>query len=284
MDAKATYRGGVFTDLDGTLLDSASRLSSGNAAALRAAGERGLVRVAVTGRSLYSALKVMDESTPLDYLVASSGVAVYSWPARELLVSWHIDARAVRRGTRALLDMGVDFKVFDPVPDNHFFAYWRAGGDNPDFEDRMRRYPDVARPFDPDAAAGPAAQLLVISRPGDDIAALHAELLDRFADFNVVRATSPLDHVSMWFEFFPAGVSKGAGAEWLRRRLQLPTEHCLAVGNDYNDLSLLKWCRHPYVVANAPTDLRARFAVVAGHDEDGVADALETWHVEGKAL
>ena len=283
MEEKATYRGGVFTDLDGTLLDSASRLSPGNAAALRAAGERGLVRVAVTGRSLYPALKVMDDSTPLDYLVASSGVAVYRWPSRELLASWQVEAGAVGRGTRTLLEMGVDFKVFDPVPDNHFFAHWRAGGDNPDFDDRMRRYPDAGRPFDPAAAAGPAAQLLVISRPGDDIAALHAELLARFADFNVVRATSPLDHASMWFEFFPAGVSKGAGAEWLRRRLDLPTERCLAVGNDYNDLSLLKWCRHPYVVANAPADLRARFAVVAGHEDDGVADALDKWFAGAEA-
>ena len=280
-EKKAVYSGGVFTDLDGTLLDSASRLSPGNAAALRQAGERGLVRAAVTGRSLYSAQKVMDDSTPLDYLVASSGAAVYGWPSRKRLASWQIDAEAVERGTRALLDMGVDFKVFDPVPDNHYFSYWRVGGDNPDFDDRMRRYPDMARPFDPAAPAGPAAQLLVISRPGDDTAALHADLLARFAAFNVVRATSPLDHTSMWFEVFPAGVSKGAGAEWLRRRLDLPTERCLAVGNDYNDLSLLKWCRHPYVVANAPADLRARFAVVAGHDDDGVADALEKWSAQG---
>jgi hydroxymethylpyrimidine pyrophosphatase-like HAD family hydrolase len=271
------YRGGVFTDLDGTLLDGDSKLSQRNASALRSASEGGLVRVAVTGRSLYSTGRALPVSTPLDYLVSSSGAAIYSWPECRLLAQHRITAAQVQYGVAALLEMGVDFKVFDPVPDNHCFSYHSSGVDNPDFAARLRRYSGFGRRFDSTATLGAATQLLVVSRPGDDTGLLHAELRRRFAAFNVVRATSPQDHDSMWFEIFPAEVSKGAGAEWLRLRLGLAAENCLAVGNDYNDLSLLKWCQNPYVVANAPEELRALFPVVSSNEEDGVACVLEPW-------
>ena len=42
------------TDLDGTLLNCAAQISEGNFSALQRCGERGIVRVAATGRSYYS--------------------------------------------------------------------------------------------------------------------------------------------------------------------------------------------------------------------------------------
>ena len=92
-----------------------------------------------------------------------------------------------------------------------------------------------------------------------------------------MRTTSPLDHDSTWFEIFPPSVDKGRAAEWLRQRFALPRARCMAIGNDYNDLSLLEWCAHPFVVDNAPGALKERFASVPSNDEDGVSIALERW-------
>ena len=72
-------------------------------------------------------------------------------------------------------------------------------------------------------------------------------------------------------------MDKGKAAEWLRRRFALPSARCMAIGNDYNDLSLLEWCAHPFVVDNAPGALKERFANVPSNDEDGVSIALERW-------
>jgi hydroxymethylpyrimidine pyrophosphatase-like HAD family hydrolase len=57
----------------------------------------------------------------------------------------------------------------------------------------------------------------------------------------------------------------------------------LSVGNDFNDLDLLEWAHSPFVMANAPAELRQRFATVASNDHCGVAEAAERW-IERLAL
>ena len=46
------------TDLDGTLLNRAAQISEGNISALQRCGEQGIVRVAATGRSYYSLVRL----------------------------------------------------------------------------------------------------------------------------------------------------------------------------------------------------------------------------------
>jgi hydroxymethylpyrimidine pyrophosphatase-like HAD family hydrolase len=48
----------------------------------------------------------------------------------------------------------------------------------------------------------------------------------------------------------------------------------MAVGNDYNDLELLDWAEHAFVVGNAPAELRARYATVASNDDAGFSEAV----------
>jgi hydroxymethylpyrimidine pyrophosphatase-like HAD family hydrolase len=49
----------------------------------------------------------------------------------------------------------------------------------------------------------------------------------------------------------------------------------MAVGNDYNDLDLLEWADHAYVVGNAPAELRARYTAVASNEEGGFSAAVK---------
>ena len=60
----------VFTDLDGTLLNSNQRLSDINRQTLISLGKAGICRIVATGRSLYSAQRVLDDAFPIDYLLS----------------------------------------------------------------------------------------------------------------------------------------------------------------------------------------------------------------------
>ena len=272
-------RGAVFMDLDGTLLQSDSTISAANEQALQAVRARGYLCIGVTGRSLHSARSVLSGASPLDYLAVSSGAATLDWQMQKLLVAHEISPCDTQRGIEILLSLGMDFMVHDPMPDNHCFAYCkRDAAANPDFEERRQRYESYARDFDQNIPLkGPATQFLVVSPPHNEAARLHERLVVLFAGFTVVRTTSPLDHDSTWFEILPPSVDKGKAAEWLRQRFVLPSARCMAIGNDYNDLSLLEWCAHSFVVDNAPGVLKERFASVPRNDEDGVSIALERW-------
>jgi hydroxymethylpyrimidine pyrophosphatase-like HAD family hydrolase len=98
---------------------------------------------------------------------------------------------------------------------------------------------------------------------------------------SVVHSTSPLDHASTWIECFHPGVSKGKTAAWLATELGVGSSGTVAVGNDFNDLDLLDWAAHAFVVANAPDALKRRFQQVSRGGCGGVAEAVQRWLGEG---
>lgn len=267
------------TDLDGTLFRRPGEASSGALRALELLGRDGVTRVIATGRSLYSAAQVIPENFPVDYLIFSSGAGVTEWPSRGLLFSHGLDAPEVARCAEYLRAASFDFMVHDPVPDNHRFRYWRSAVRNEDFDRRLRRYERFAVPLDADDRHGRGAAQFVAVVPEE--AGSHARIYGRvasdLADVKVIRTTSPLDGRSMWIEIFSTGVSKALASAELARSLGVPLDATFAVGNDYNDLDLLEWAAHSFVVPEAPADLRARFPVARGELEDGFCNAAASW-------
>jgi len=267
----------VVTDLDGTLLNSSARLSPGNRNTLHALAAAGIIRVVATGRSLWSALKVIGADTPLDYLVFASGAGIVSWPERELLQARHLSRHQALTAAAVLRDFGCDFMLHQSVPDNHCFWYHRCDGHNPDFDRRIQHYRPHCEPWsEADPVADVFSQLLVIQRPGAQ-AVDQSLLREALAPLNVIRTTSPLDHCSRWFEIFPSQVSKASGIEWLVDRHGLNVARVLVIGNDYNDLEMLEWAMQAQVVANAPAELCRRFEIVPNNDQDGFSVAVENW-------
>ena len=261
----------LITDLDGTLLDTASRLSARNRAALEALGQAGVVRVVATGRSLYSVDLVLSEAFPIDYLVFSTGVGTLRWPERESLWDFHFRDGELRRAIDVLESEDLDYAIHRSPPDNHHFFYRASGAVNADFVRRRERYRDFARPWHPDHLDGlRVSQLIVIE--ADERPSCYPGLQKQLRGLSVVRTTSPLDYRSRWIEIFPAEVSKSRAAERIRRSLGVDPGRVSAVGNDYNDADLLAWAANAYVVDNAPPDLKARHTVVASNDDDGFAD------------
>ena len=64
------------TDLDGTLLRDDKSISRDDWKSLHLLGEKGIVRVAATGRSMFKVKQVLPKDTPVDYIVFSSGAGI----------------------------------------------------------------------------------------------------------------------------------------------------------------------------------------------------------------
>lgn len=81
-------------------------------------------------------------------------------------------------------------------------------------------------------------------------------------------------------DILPAGCSKGSALLRLAKDRGVKAEEILAVGDNWNDVSMLEVAGRAVVMGNAPEDLKALAAergwpVGARHDEDGVAVAIE---------
>lgn len=268
----------IATDLDGTLLNSARQVSVRDRETLEAAGRAGIVRVIATGRSLYSARKVLTPDLPIDYLVYSSGVAAVNWPAGETVFANEMPWPEVDAALAVLTERGCDFMVQCAAPHSHVFAYAKyAASRNPDFDRRVDIYHEYAQPLPSGARPDFAVSQFVVVHPRDGGVALFETIRERLPECNVVRTTSPLDGASVWVEIFPAGISKADGCERLAAAHGLAAHDVMGIGNDFNDLDLLDWVGTPFVVANAPVALQQRFTVVASHEHSGFSDSVERW-------
>ncbi len=261
----------VVTDLDGTLLNGRQEVSETDFQSLLQFGKKGIIRVVATGRSPYSFNQVIPSGFPIDYLVFSSGAGVMDYNAREILCSLNLPGNQVHDIALKLRDMGVSYKVLGPVPLNHHYVFYNNGDLHPDFIRRMEFYRGFEKPisFDP-PNFGDSCQFLIILPPDP---ARFEELKSHFPEAKVVRATSPMDHQSIWMEIYHPDVSKANGVKFLGDRLGIAPDEIIGVGNDYNDIDLLAFVGHPYVVENAPNELKAKYPMVSSNENSGFTEA-----------
>jgi len=87
---------------------------------------------------------------------------------------------------------------------------------------------------------------------------------------------SPMQAVPNMLEVVPEGVDKWGGLQLLLSHMGLPPAALMAVGDGGNDLGMVANAGFGVAMGNAvPLVKAAAKAVVRGHDEDGLAEALE---------
>ncbi|MDD4155830.1 MAG: HAD family hydrolase [Candidatus Cloacimonetes bacterium] len=271
----------IVTDLDGTLFSLDGELSERNFQTLNLLKTKKVLRVIATGRSLYSAKKVLSKDFPLDMLIFSSGAGIYDWIAEELICQKSLDASQVKEISDFLLEMKLDFMIHHPVPDNHRFDYFNISESNVDFMNRVNVYFEDAflqkfKRF----VFKPASQLLVVVPYMSETLNLRGLdtyniIKDELKDYSVIRTTSPLNHRDIWIEIFPKGVDKASGVKFLQEYFNIENNLTACIGNDYNDIDMLNHTPNAYVVANAPKDLKDKFYVVSDCREHGFSEAVE---------
>ncbi len=263
----------VFVDLDGTLLNSQKRISKRNLETLNELKRRDIVRVAVTGRSLYSFHSLHLPVIAFDYLVVSTGAAIIDLKTKVVLFTSSHNNEDVITISECLMEEEVDFMVHEQAPENHPFVYFQCNRDNSDFNTRVRLYKKFASNVK-DGVDFPSPSSQIIGILPHNLMRLKG-ISRRLKKFEIIRTTSPLDGKSLWIEIFPENISKGYSADWLCRYLNVDRVNTFSVGNDFNDLSLLEFTRYSYVVENGAGELLKKFTATKSNDDDGFSHAVE---------
>jgi hydroxymethylpyrimidine pyrophosphatase-like HAD family hydrolase len=181
----------------------------------------------------------------------------------------------IRRVEECLERWCLDYMLHDPIPENQRFRYRSSARLNPDFRRRCEKHAAVSVAWEAGSYPTHATQFIIVE-PLESGPALYERLVRELSAFNIIRSTSPLDGKSVWVEVFSTAVAKSLACAWLAEREGVMAAHVLAVGNDYNDLDLLRWAGEPHVVANAPPSLRAEFPVLPSNNEDALTHAVRS--------
>ncbi|MEP6856491.1 MAG: HAD hydrolase family protein, partial [Pedococcus sp.] len=82
---------------------------------------------------------------------------------------------------------------------------------------------------------------------------------------------------SAWLDLNPEGVSKGSALEILRRQLEIDPQYTVAVGDQRNDLEMLRWAARGVAMGNAPDEVKAAADEVTGDvDDNGLVPILRS--------
>ena len=86
-----------------------------------------------------------------------------------------------------------------------------------------------------------------------------------------------------FLEFLAPNVSKGAAVRWLARRLGIPLEQTMAIGDQFNDLEMIEYVGHGVAMAGAPPEVQAAARYIAPPvAEEGAAQIVEALVLPGR--
>ncbi len=254
----------VCLDIDGTTVDHDGCLHPPVREAVRAVADAGHHVVLATGRAVIGTLPVLDSLGLLEgYAVCANGaITLRLDPALDdnydVIEAVTFDPAPALRVLRrefptalvAVEELGVGFKVSAPFPDGEL--------------------PGTARvvPFE-ELMAHPVTRLTI--RDPESTSEAFLEGTERIGLHGVEYAVG----WSAWLDITPEGVSKAAALEGVRRRLGVEPDRTLAVGDQRNDLEMLRWAARGVAMGNAPDEVKAAADEVAGHvDEHGLVEVL----------
>ena len=261
----------VFSDVDGTLLNSGHRVTPRTAEWIRKLGERDIPFVIVSARSPSGIYPIMKRNGFRSALIAYSGALIMD-EDRNVLYNRQIP-RDLAAGIERFFN---EKKRSDKSFDMSWCIYAADDGISPNRSDpRIAREERIVEAQSregtvEDLAPGAGVnKFLCICAPGT-ILEIEKEVKKNFPEVEAVKSSDIL------LEIMAKGISKADALERYCAHLGITPQETIAFGDNYNDVGMLEAAGISCVMGNAPEEILRRFPLhTADNDHDGIAEALE---------
>ena len=264
----------IISDLDGTILPCGGEISKEALHAFGMLGERKIVRIIATGRTLFAARRFLPDDFPIDFLVFSSGAGIMHWKDKKIILARHLSILETRQIAAYLWEYNINFMIQQEIPDNHYFYYTDIYPAHSDYKRRIEKFGDFGRLIAcPEEIRTAATQFVMILNSQQ--LPLVEKVKNDLPHYSVIRSTSPLDRCSVWLEVYSRNVNKGTACRILLKQLSIQPAECGGLGNDYNDVDFLDICGKAFLVANAPHRLMPYYKSVSADTEKGFVEFVE---------
>ncbi|BCB06009.1 Cof-type HAD-IIB family hydrolase [Bacillus sp. KH172YL63] len=277
----------ITTDMDGTLLNELQEISAANKQAILDAQERGVEVIVATGRSYEEARYVIADAGISCDIICANGAEVRNKEG-EIVYQAAIEDALAKNITSALRETGVYFEI-----------YTDQGTYTEDEEMGIELIVDIYTTANPDISREQVRQAARerfekghIQVVEDYAVVLEdaSKLVYKFLVFSydkktLTEANEKLQNISGVaisssgkenLEVNSIDAQKGVALENLLRDKGLSVEDAMAMGDNLNDLSMMKVVGRPVAMGNA-LDQIIEFCPIttATNKEDGVAKAIQ---------
>lgn len=261
----------ITCDLDETLLCMNRTISKRNIDAIHAAMEKGVKFVCASGRGYMSFQNTLQEIGLYDmadqYSISFNGSAITENRGNRVLflegISWEL--------ANALYVKGVEFGVCMHIYTQDTVYIYKLNEDERKFlENRM----DYILVDDPDLSFLKGQQIIKVlyeHNGYDYLNMIEEKVADLTGECEVSYSSG------RYLEFNKAGISKGAGLERLAGILGVDMKDTLAIGDNVNDITMIRAAGLGAAVGNVYEGIRGEcdYVAEATNDEGGVGEIIE---------
>lgn len=286
----------IATDLDGTLLNSNRTISKENILAILEAQKQGIEVIISTGRTFNSAkniIKTAGINTP--YIISSNGSQIHKTCGKELK-SFSINISAINKILPYLhynnfyYVISTDGHMIEPIDGKERLIadFYKAKETNGSLKEKIlddilemfynsHDSADIKRINSINEIANyPCYNIAVVSHDKDKL------MKGRYAlkDINDISVVSSHENN---FEIVSKFSSKGNAVEYIANSLNISLDEVMAIGDNFNDLSMFKKVKYSVAMGNADDKIKKMCNFVTlKNDENGVAYAIKE-HIKNLA-
>lgn len=264
----------IVSDLDETLLNTDKQVGEKTIAAVKKAEDAGVLFIPATGRGYTSvhsttkALGLYDQSG--QYVISFNGGAITENKNEKLLFKQGIsfeEAEALYQKGLTYKDICIHIYTLDHVYVRNFY-------------DNEKRYLNgrmqVEEIFSDSIDFLKDQYIIKAIYMNEDFNYLN-RIRNEISDLTVNMDVSFSSN--RYMEFNRKGVSKGTGLEKLCHILNIPIEETIAIGDNFNDLSMIQTAGLGVGVANTVEDMKSKCDVITKNDcnHDAVAEVINRY-------
>lgn len=262
----------IAIDMDGTLLRADHRVSPAVIAAIQAARRQGIRIVLTTGRP-YSGVReylaLLDMQQMEDYCITYNGALLQRAATGDALMQASLNYSDYRQIEALSAELGCHFHVLDQ---HSLYTANRTISRHTVYESYLTHIPLIYCEAQRMPAQIQLLKMMLIDEP-DIIDQVQARLpAPLYQQFSVIRSSA------YFIEFMHPAVSKGNTVRQLAEQLAIAPAQIMAIGDQQNDISMLRYAGVSVAMGNASDDIKALADhVTLSNNADGVAYAIEQW-------
>lgn len=266
----------IAVDIDGTLLDSQFRVSDANLRAINDAHESGIHIVLATGRR-HAFTRPITSLLGFSPSVISSNGAV-TRDANGMIIAKTLLPKELACGLLDTMQAWSDQAVVTMDREGSGAMYVQSWHD---VSARIQRWVESnrteiseAKPLQTALTEDPLQMMFCGNLA--EMAAAREHLDTASIRHKLSIHTTQYDERDLCIiDVMAKGVTKGRALAQLCATLHVRPDEVLAIGDNYNDVEMLEFAGHSYIVENAHEQMKVRgWIVTRSNDDDGVAHAI----------
>jgi Cof subfamily protein (haloacid dehalogenase superfamily) len=265
----------IAIDIDGTLLNPEFQISGTDLATLRRAHKNGIEVILVTGRRHTFALPIAQQLGFDLWLISSNGAVTRSLSGE----TFHRDLLP-ENTCRELVQVMQEFRgqtvlTFDSTGPGTIVIERldQLEASIQRWLEKNMQYIKFVVPIENALTADPVQAMFC--GPIADMQRVLRMLASCGLPITVLRTEYPGRDLSI-VDVLNTGCSKGHALERWANFRQITREQVMAVGDNYNDIEMLAFAGHPFIMGNASEELRGRsWKQTRSNAESGVSAAIE---------